>query len=194
MPKLYTRTGDDGTTGLFGGQRVRKTDRRVEAYGTIDELNAQLGITLAAIQPRPGADWDLFRQRLARLQGELFILGAELATPTAPAAHQPIPTTTAEQVAGLESWIDEAAACVPPLRVFILPGGDIAAAHLHVGRTVCRRAERCVAAITEAEDLNPQILIYLNRLSDLLFAWARLANRLAGVADVTWENPAARSV
>ena len=188
MPKLYTRTGDDGSTGLFGGLRVRTTDRRVEAYGTIDELNAQLGVVRASIQPRSGAGWDTLRQRLARIQNELFVLGAELATPVAAAVRDRIPATTAEHVAGLEAWIDEASAAVPPLRVFILPGGDIVAALLHVGRTVCRRAERCAASAAESEAINPQILVYLNRLSDLLFAWARWANQLAGVEDVTWEN------
>ena len=190
MARLYTRTGDDGSTGLFGGQRVRKNDRRVEAYGAVDELNAQIGLVAAVAQPRAGAEWDLLRHRLGLVQSDLFILGAELATPPTSANHDRVPVITPEHVGRLEGWVDEACAPVPPLRSFILPGGDAVAAHLHVSRTTCRRAERRVVSTAETESINPQTISYLNRLGDLLFAWARWVNHLSGVPDVTWENPA----
>lgn len=186
--KLYTRTGDDGGTALFDGRRVRKDDPRVAAYGEVDELNAHIGAAVALLRDRIG-DWAALCDRLTAIQHELFTLGAELATPhDAPNRHR-IPVTSAEQAARLERWIDEAVAPVAPLREFVLPGGDSAAAQLHVCRTVCRRAERAIVALAGAGQVSPQVLVYINRLSDLLFAWARLANHLSGVADVPWRNP-----
>lgn len=180
--KIYTKTGDDGTTGLFGGPRLRKDAPRIEAYGTVDELNAVLGLARAE---QPPLEID---NLLAEIQHELFGLGAELATPQA--AAKGVPTITQQHVAALEAAIDWHDGPLPPLKQFILPGGTRAAALLHVARTVCRRAERC--AVTLAADANEpisqQTIIYLNRLSDLLFVLARAANAAAGVPDVPWDQ------
>lgn len=178
--KLYTKTGDDGETGLFGGPRVRKNSPRIEAYGTVDELNAVVGVVRTH---GPPADLD---ELLARIQNELFDLGAELATPEP--AKFGIAGATDAHVAALEREIDRYEAELEPLRQFILPGGTPAAAALHLARVVCRRAERCVVTLTETEALSPNTVIYLNRLSDLLFVLARAANRRAGVADVPWRK------
>lgn len=187
--KLYTKTGDDGGTGLFDGSRVRKDDLRVEAYGTIDELNAWIGLTICAIEQSGGGEkLDDLHMRLTQVQAELFTLGAELATPAAAAQAKKIPHVASEQSRRLEHWIDEAAAAAPPLKTFVLPGGSSIAAHLHLCRTVSRRAERRVVTLAGQTPINPEIVIYLNRLSDLFFAWARMANHFVGVADVPW-NP-----
>jgi cob(I)alamin adenosyltransferase len=178
--KIYTRTGDDGTTGLFGGRRVGKDVLRIEAYGTVDELNALLGLARAAVQ------WPEVDSPLARIQNQLFTLGADLATPLD--ATPSVSRITETHVAGLEEAIDEAEQLLEPLRAFILPGGDEAAALLHVCRTVCRRAERAVVALARAEEINDCNVRYLNRLSDFLFVLARRANRLAGCGDVPWEH------
>jgi len=192
MAKLYTRTGDDGTTGLFDGGRVRKDDLRVAAYGDVDELNAQIGLTISGVRDQDGGSWDTIHSRLLKIQSELFVLGAELATPqTADASkQQAIPHITAEMNTRLESWIDEASSAAMPLKTFVLPGGSQAASNLHICRTVCRRAERSVVTLSAGAAINPSILVYLNRLSDLLFAWARQTNEVAGVGDVPWVNPA----
>jgi cob(I)alamin adenosyltransferase len=176
--KIYTKTGDDGETGLFGGPRVRKNCPRIEAYGTVDELNAVVGM---ARTQGPPADLDGL---LCRIQNELFDLGAELATPDP--AKFGIAGATEAHVSALEREIDRYEAELEPLKQFILPGGTPAAAALHLARTVCRRAERCVVTLTESEAISPNTVIYLNRLSDLLFVLARAANRRAGVADVPW--------
>lgn len=186
---LYTRTGDSGDTGLFGGSRVRKDDPRVWAYGEADELNAWVGVAIASANERLPA-CEAIRERLTAIQNELFSLGAELATPPETAGQPKTPTVSAAMCKRLESWIDEASAAVEPLRAFVLPGGDELAARLHVCRTVCRRAERAIVTLARASDVRPDVLIYVNRLSDLFFAWARLANRLAGVDDVPWAAPA----
>ncbi|HKQ49567.1 MAG TPA: cob(I)yrinic acid a,c-diamide adenosyltransferase [Phycisphaerae bacterium] len=187
--KLYTKTGDDGGTGLFDGSRVRKDDLRVEAYGTIDELNAWIGLTICAIgQAAEREKFDDLHMRLTQVQAELFTLGAELATPAAAAQAKKIPHVAPEQSHRLEQWIDEAAAAASPLKTFVLPGGSPLAAHLHLCRTVSRRAERRVVTLAGQTPINPEIIIYLNRLSDLFFAWARMANHFVGVADVPW-NP-----
>ncbi len=192
MAKLYTRTGDDGGSSLFDGRRVRKDDPRLAAYGEIDELNAHMGCATAEIRVahRDGRGQTL-AERLAQIQGERFIVGAELATPADAAESRQIrvPRISTAEVFRLEQWIDDASATTAPLKNFILPGGSIAAAHLHVCRTVCRRAERTVVTLSAAAAINPQIVIYLNRLSDLLFAWARHANQLDGVAEVPWNAP-----
>lgn len=185
--KLYTKTGDDGGTGLFDGSRVRKDDWRVEAYGTIDELNAWVGLTVSTIDALSDrTKFDAVRERLTRIQAELFTLGAELATPDESAKSKKIAHVAAEQSQRLEGWIDEAVAGVPPLKVFVLPGGSMLSAHLHGCRTVSRRAERRIVTLAARIKINPEIVIYLNRLSDLFFAWARLANHLAGIKDVPW--------
>ena len=182
--KIYTRTGDDGSTALFGGGRVEKAHPRVAAYGDVDELNSVLGWALTQISSAETA------QRVQLVQHDLFTLGAELATPPTPEGRRrpetpPLPT---ERVAEMEEWIDDADRELEPLRAFVLPGGSAAAAALHVARTVCRRAERAVVALAAAEPVPTEVLVYLNRLSDLLFTLARLENHRAGCEDVLWEH------
>jgi cob(I)alamin adenosyltransferase len=188
--KIYTRTGDRGQTGLFGGQRVAKDDARVEAYGEVDELNSVLGVAAVQVE-RTGLD--ALASRLRLLQTDLFTLGARLATPEPEDGGRPndhIPALPAGRVAEMEAWIDEADAALAPLKNFVLPGGCEAAALLHLARTVCRRAERRVITLARHAHLDEAVVVYLNRLSDLLFTWARFANHAAGVPDVPWQpNP-----
>jgi len=184
---LYTRQGDDGETGLLGGHRVRKDDPRVEAYGSVDELNALLGLAISHAAEQDGTETvGLIRSRLTCVQGELFCIGATLASLAN--TKQPLPggAISHTQVDRIEQWIDEASRPVAALRSFVLPGGNGLAARLHVCRTVCRRAERRTVAIESAKQADLDAVRYLNRLGDLLFAWARLANHAAGVADVEW--------
>ena len=173
LTRIYTRTGDDGTTGLGDGSRVRKTSPRIEAYGCVDELNAVLGLC-AELAAGP------LLERLRRLQQDLFDLGADLCQP--PGSGKPV-LVGAARVARLEGWIDEANERLAPLTSFILPGGGPLAAHLHLARTVCRRAERRVLALAEREAVDAQGLHFLNRLSDLCFVWSRVA---AGGQEVLW--------
>lgn len=179
--KLYTRTGDDGTTGLIGGSRVPKHDPRVVSYGEVDEANAAIGLAVCACKDAALVD------RLHQIQSDLFILGAELATRD---GARPEHTMTPHHVQRMEVWIDEACAATPPLRQFILPGGAELAARLHFARTVCRRAERAVTLLASIQQVGPPTWTYLNRLSDLLFALARQANHDAKVADIPWSPPA----
>jgi cob(I)alamin adenosyltransferase len=180
--KIYTKTGDTGDTGLFGGPRVRKDASRIEAYGTVDELNAVLGLARTEALP---AEIDLL---VARIQNELFDLGAELATPDPQAKN--MATLNANNIAALEAAIDRHEAQLAPLRQFILPGGTRGAALLHLARTVCRRAERRLVTLAASETITPTLLVYLNRLSDLLFVLARSVNQSAGQADVPWQKSA----
>jgi cob(I)alamin adenosyltransferase len=182
--KIYTRTGDSGDTGLFGGGRVPKSHLRVEAYGTVDELNAVLGAGVEAVVDKR------VKRRLTRVQQDLFSLGAALATPGSDdgSAKASVPPLPAQRIEEMEIWIDEATMESPELRSFILPGGSRGAAALHLARTVCRRAERAVVRMTEGESSDPTVVKYLNRLSDLLFAMARLENARLGVPDVLWEK------
>jgi cob(I)alamin adenosyltransferase len=185
--RIYTRTGDAGTTGLFGGGRVPKSDARVDAYGEVDELNAWIGWTIAVSEAAPGDDrW--LSERLALVQSDLFALGAHLATPPARdnRRNPSLPALPLARIAAMETWMDEATASLDPLRAFILPGGSPAAAALHVARTVCRRAERRVVALAAADTVATDIIVYLNRLSDFLFIAARRANHAAGHGDVPW--------
>ncbi|MCG8404403.1 MAG: cob(I)yrinic acid a,c-diamide adenosyltransferase [Phycisphaerales bacterium] len=187
--KLYTRNGDDGGTVLFDGTRVRKCDRRVDAYGMVDELNAHVGVAAAlASQQSTDATIRVLHERLTQIQSELFTIGAELATPAESKNRDKISHTQPEQAVRLEAWIDEASEPLAPLRSFVLPGGGLLASQLHVCRTVCRRAERGVVALSAETEISPPVLVFLNRLSDLFFAWARLANHAAGVADVPWSD------
>jgi cob(I)alamin adenosyltransferase len=184
MSRIYTRTGDSGDTGLFGGSRVRKHDLRVAAYGTVDELNAVLGVareSLAADRRLLGLD-----TFAVRVQHQLFNLGAELATPE-PAAHGTHRVSDAD-VAWLEKSIDGWEQDLPPLKTFILPGGSAAAARLHWARTVCRRAERLVVELATKETIRGEVLRYVNRLSDALFVAARAANQISEVPDVPWQQ------
>jgi cob(I)alamin adenosyltransferase len=181
--KLYTRTGDDGHTGLFGGQRVEKDALRVEAYGTVDELNATLGLALAAA-PHPELG-DL----LTRLQSRLFDLGSDLACPRPAQEAGDIlegKRINDNDITGLERDIDAVSEALPPMRHFILPGGTELSARLHHARTVCRRAERLCFRLSRNEYVGDHVTVFLNRLSDLLFAMARRANQLNGVEDVPW--------
>lgn len=182
--KLYTRTGDAGTTALFGGARVSKHHPRIEAYGTLDELNAVLGLALAAMTDERLAP---LAETLVQVQHDLFVAGADFATPLD--AKPFVPRIAGADVVRLEAAIDRFDGEVPPLRQFILPGGSEAAARLHVARTVCRRAERLALQAGELEAFNREALVYLNRLSDLLFAAARWANHAVGVDDVAWQAP-----
>jgi len=185
--KLYTRTGDRGQTGLFGGRRVPKDHPRVVAYGTIDELNSVLGIALSFIRQRSVV------AALQAIQNELFNIGAELASdrPVRRGKKEPgVFRLEAERVRWLEGLIDEYDARVPPLRTFVLPAGSTAAATLHFARTVCRRAERAVVTLGRRESVNPAILAYLNRLCDLLFVLARYANKAARRRELLWRKDA----
>jgi cob(I)alamin adenosyltransferase len=181
--KIYTKTGDRGDTGLFGGPRVSKDAPRIEAYGTVDELNSVLGMARAG---GVAAEFDVL---LAQIQNELFAVGAQLATPD-PAAHDTA-MIGAPKIQGLEQAIDRFEAGLEPLQQFILPGGTPAAAALHFARTICRRAERRLVTLAHqsAEPIAGDLVIYLNRLSDLLFVMARAVNRQAGCADVPWQKP-----
>jgi cob(I)alamin adenosyltransferase len=180
--KIYTKTGDQGETGLFGGERVPKDAARVEAYGTVDELNACLGVACAQLVA------DDVAECLHRLQSELFDLGADLATPsTVTTSTKPIPRIREAQTARLEEWIDRYDADLPPLTRFILPSGSFAGATLHFARTVCRRAERRVVTLGHTDEINTETIRYLNRLSDLLFVLARVVNQRAQMPEVSWE-------
>ncbi|MGA8534322.1 MAG: cob(I)yrinic acid a,c-diamide adenosyltransferase [Candidatus Tumulicola sp.] len=193
MPKhtrIYTRTGDDGTTGLVGGERVKKNAIRIEAYGTVDELSSTIGVARASLRPiRDGSP------RAARLDGwlawtqdVLFNLGSELAT-LPDNRREGMPLIDAGQIASLERAIDEAERDLTPLNAFILPGGSQAGAQLHVARTICRRAERRLLTLHEsATSVSPQSMQYLNRLSDALFVWSRWINDELREPEYTW-NP-----
>ncbi len=183
--RLYTRTGDDGTTGLFSGQRVSKDHPRIEAYGTVDELNAALGIVAVACDSSKPFGRRLL-EILPQAQSRLFDLGADLATPEGANNESKIARIQAGQVEEAERWIDEVDNQNAPLRSFVLPGGCELAARLHVARTVCRRAERLMVALSHSEPVNPLAIQYVNRISDFLFAASRLANKVAGVPDVPW--------
>lgn len=175
--KIYTKTGDAGETGLFGGGRVPKDDPRVQAYGEVDEANAAIGFA-AALEPT-----GFESAALQTIQRDLFTIGAELATPDAGKVRDAL---SADQVSALEQLIDKHQATLEPLKNFILPGGTPKAAALHLARTACRRAERSVVALARAQSINPVIIHYLNRLSDLLFVLARAVNKQAGRSDIVW--------
>ncbi len=179
--RIYTRTGDTGETGLIGGQRVPKDDPRVCAYGTVDELNATLGLARLYVEQE---DLD---QLLEQFQNHLFDIGAELASP--PDRAQQFSAIDESHIQALEHAIDQLEEELEPLRQFILPGGTPASAYLHLARTVCRRAEREVVHLSRISTVSASIIRYLNRLSDLLFVMARVANHRAGVPDVKWGEP-----
>jgi cob(I)alamin adenosyltransferase len=180
LNRIYTKTGDAGQTMLGSGEFVPKTSPRIAAYGAVDELNACLGVVLLTDLP------STFNERLRSIQNDLFDLGADLCVPEQPVPqHTPLRITDA-QVERLEHWIDEWNDPLPALTSFILPGGSPSAAHLHVARTVCRRAEIAAWSLAEQEQVNPAALRYLNRLSDLLFVAARVCNA-AGSGDILWQ-------
>jgi cob(I)alamin adenosyltransferase len=181
--KIYTKTGDDGTTGLYGGERVAKDHPRITTCGALDELNAVLGGALCLPLERDTAT------TLAKVQNDLFTLGAELATPDDHAGKLTARSSGvgAPDIAELESAIDKKEAILPALKQFILPGGSEAAARLHLARAACRRAERALITLHRTNPVRQEVLIYVNRLSDLLFVLARFANHHQGVADVPWQ-------
>lgn len=179
--KIYTKTGDKGETGLWGGGRIPKDAVRINAYGTVDECNALLGLA------RTCDVGEKLDGMLAGIQNQLFVVGADLATPGD--TKTAIPRVSRHDVTRLESWIDRLEKALPPLKQFIVPGGCPAAAFLHLARTVCRRAERWIVTLAREEPASRQVMVFLNRLSDFLFVAARTANREAGVPDTPWDNP-----
>jgi cob(I)alamin adenosyltransferase len=187
LNRIYTKAGDGGDTRLVGGQKVRKDALRIEAYGTVDELSACIGIARTALtEPDAPAEADALAQVLARIQNELFNLGSDLAT--LPADRRPQqPVIEARHVTALEHEIDGWNASLPELRSFVLPGGGVVAAYLHLARTVCRRAERRIVQLRDAEPIGEQALPYVNRLSDALFVMSRHAARLYGESEPLWE-------
>jgi len=182
LVKIYTRSGDDGQTSLFGGRRVYKNNPRVAAYGDVDELNSALGAAVAA-EPK-----ELQEELLIAIQRDLFSIGGRLASPDPEEVSGVLKKTVIEdeRIAAIEAAIDGAESELPELRQFVLPGGTLKSALLHQARSVCRRAERSVVALSQTETVPAVILAYLNRLSDLLFILARLANRDANLQDRTW--------
>ncbi|MGI9471829.1 MAG: cob(I)yrinic acid a,c-diamide adenosyltransferase [Rubripirellula sp.] len=182
--KIYTRTGDTGSTGLFGGPRVAKDDDRIEAYGTVDELNAAIGTARSADLG------ELVDGQLDQVQHALFSIGAELATPD-PDDHS-MRIISAEHIERMEGWIDAHEKNLAPLKQFILPAGVSGSTHLHLARAICRRAERRVVTLVRRHEtsVSEELIIYLNRLSDLLFVLTRVANHSKGVGDVPWVRPA----
>jgi cob(I)alamin adenosyltransferase len=179
--KIYTKSGDGGHTGLIGGARVRKDDPRVAAYGEVDELNAVLGVVLAHSADKP------LNQILRRVQRDLFALGAQLADPRARIGKSRVKAAfAAAKVRQLEDDIDARQAKMEPLRAFILPGGSALGSFLHLARAVCRRAERSIVTLTRDEPVDPVLLVYMNRLSDLLFVLARYENFRNGYTEEKW--------
>jgi cob(I)alamin adenosyltransferase len=184
ITKVYTRTGDDGTTALGAGQRVSKDSLRVRTYGTVDELNSHVGAAGASgVEPR-------LAELLRGIQNDLFHLGSDLCVTEEDKAARPVPRVEARHVEALERSIDELSADLPPLENFVLPGGTPGAAQLHVARAVCRRAERLAVTLSRAEAVGDQVVVYLNRLSDLLFVMARWENRKKETPDVLWDSRA----
>jgi cob(I)alamin adenosyltransferase len=190
LKKIYTRTGDDGSTGLVGGARIKKISRKVTAYGEVDELNSQLGLCHALAT---GNVAELISDKLVTIQNELFDIGAELATP-ADAHWEGMLKAGSEHVLRLEQWIDELNDPLPALRSFVLPGGSVLASSIHIARTVCRRAERSILELQEEEQVSQSIREYLNRLSDLLFVMARATLRAEGKPEYLWAPGASRPV
>lgn len=184
LTKIYTRKGDTGTTALGSGDRVPKDSARVSAYGDVDELNSCLGLALAGgLCPR-------LRQAIPKIQNELFNVGSDLCFTEADKQQFTIPTVQSRHIVDLENLIDELNAELGPLENFILPGGSLGAAHLHLARTICRRAERTIIALMREEAIGPFVLPYLNRLSDALFVMARYENMQSGVTEPLWDSRA----
>jgi cob(I)alamin adenosyltransferase len=185
--KIYTKTGDSGETGLYGGVRVSKAHARVAAYGDVDELNAALGLARATL--RQSSDVADLAGMLEQIQRDLFALGSRLADPSHKIADRVSKAVVGvSDISRLEGWIDTLEAALPPLRRFILAGGAPGGAALHLARTICRRAERAMVALTAAEAgaFEPELLVYVNRLSDLLFVMARAANQRGGTPEIEW--------
>ena len=180
--KIYTKTGDDGSTGLFGGDRISKDHMRIEAYGTVDETNSTLGLVRAHVGNH--SEQEFLEGILHKIQSELFVLGADLATPSD--AKVNVPRIEKKQIDDIEQLIDQLERELPPLKHFILPGGSIAASFMHLARTTCRRAERQTVRLSHREPINVLTITYLNRLSDLIFVLARWTNHLLGMNEEAW--------
>jgi cob(I)alamin adenosyltransferase len=182
--KIYTKTGDKGETGLFGGKRIPKSSVRINAYGTVDELNAVIGVALCYVEN------EKVKSVLRKLQNQLFVVGADLATPLeVESKNISIPRVSEEDISESEKAIDFFDKQLEELRYFILPGGTKSAAQLHVARTICRRAEREVVLLSQQEEINQNIVIFVNRISDLLFVLSRVENKTAEIPDQKWEKP-----
>lgn len=177
--KIYTKTGDDGTTGLIGSKRVKKSDKRIASYGMVDELNASLGMILSS-----GLEDDL-HDLVTRIQNDLFVVGADLANPDLENKSNRV---TPEMTCFLEREIDRLEESLPPITYFILPGGDAVASQVHLARAICRRAETSIASLADIENINNFCLAYMNRLSDLLFVMARTVNKRKKISDVAWKK------
>ena len=187
--KIYTKTGDKGETGLIGGKRIPKSDPRIISYGLIDELNSNVGLTISLLNLKNNNLFSDLIDLLIKIQNDLFAIGSDLADPTYPMENKyKIPRTDEKMVLYLESEIDKFEKEVVPITFFILPGGSIESSVLHVSRSIARRTETAVTALSKSQTINPAILIYLNRLSDLLFVAARLVNKRIGVEDVAWKS------
>ena len=177
--KIYTKTGDDGTTGLIGNKRVKKSNLRIATYGQVDELNAGIGIILSS---KLGKD---IRDLLTRIQNDLFVVGADLANPNLDNKSNRV---TSEMVLFLEKEIDRLEEKLSPITFFILPGGDIVASQVHLARAICRRSEIDVVKLSEVDKINNECLVYMNRLSDLLFVVARTINKRKKISDIAWKK------
>lgn len=180
--KIYTKTGDDGTTGLFNGSRVKKSNDRINLYGTTDELNSIIGLAAASL-PESKLNTDL-----EWINNRIFDLGSDLATPLDPTPKFEVPRINEAHIIWLEKKIDEYDEVLDPLKTFILPGGSMQAAFLHQARTVCRRAERLAVNLSEQENLGSYVVKFLNRLSDYLFAAARYSNKIQSIEDKKWQK------
>ena len=179
--RIYTRTGDDGTTGLFGGTRISKDDLRIEAYGTVDELNSFIGKLIEHESMKRHLEF--FRE----IQSQLFLLGSHLAT-IEPKMREKLPVFSSDTIDKFEKWIDAADEQTPVLKNFLLPGGHPAVADAHIARSVCRRAERRCVSLAKAQEVDPELIKYLNRLSDLLFTTARLLSYITKTEEIAWKT------
>lgn len=189
--RVYTKTGDNGTTALVGGVRIKKTDIRLEAYGTVDELNSQIGLLVALMEEQCVENETVgsLREKLIRIQNSLFIVGTHLATDQSKTPLYPSAILPEGETEMLEQAIDSMNAQLPEKQGFVLPGGTVAAAQAHVCRTVCRRAERRIAQLAEIAKVGPEIMQYINRLSDYLFILAKIINFNMGHGEIVWQSP-----
>jgi cob(I)alamin adenosyltransferase len=185
--KIYTKTGDKGETGLIGGRRVSKADPRIAAYGAVDELNSSVGLAISFLRQKDDKFADLV-DVLVQVQNDLFVVGSDLADPDFPKSEYKTPRTDEKMAAALEPVIDRFESELDPITFFILPGGSVESSFLHLCRGVSRRAETAAVALSKEQKTNPAIIVYLNRLSDLLFVSARLANKRLGIPDVAWRK------
>jgi cob(I)alamin adenosyltransferase len=191
--KIYTKTGDKGETGLIGGKRISKTSLRIIAYGSVDELNSHIGLVISLLSLK---DKDLFNDiiiLLVHVQSDLFVIGSDLADPRYPSEdytrdQNRTPRVEKNMISYLEKTIDKFEKRLTPIAYFILPGGSIESSSIHISRSIARRAEIAAVTLSRSETINPDIVVYLNRLSDLLFVCGRLVNQCLGVGDIAWRN------